>query len=178
MKIKVDDITAEAKEVSFREPESGVNLVLSAAPLNEWQFKTPIAVAVSYYRAGTELFFEGQLDGCTGAVCARCAEEFESPLNRQFRFILSPRSIAGEPGFDRDAEAGDYAVYEGDEVDLSPLIREELLLALPTRPLCREDCRGLCPRCGANLNQGDCRCPEPAGDPRLAPFRSLKIQRS
>ena len=178
MKIKVDNIAAEAKELSFLEPEAEVNRALSEGAQKEWHFKAPIEVKVSYYRAGTELFFEGRLEAPTGALCARCAEEFESRTERPFRFILTPRSIAAEADAESDPTEGDYAVYDGDEVDLSPLIREELLLALPTRPLCREECRGLCPRCGTNLNQGECRCPEPAGDPRLAVLRTLKIQRS
>ncbi len=178
MKLKIDDITAEAKELTFREPEDEVNRVLSQGARREWRFKSPIEVTLSYYRAGTELFFEGELEAPTGALCARCAEEFETLTERPFRFIMTPRSIAAEAGEGGEPDDGDYAVYDGDEVNLSPLIREELLLALPSRPLCREDCRGLCPRCGTNLNQGECRCPEPAGDPRLAVLRTLKIQRS
>ena len=178
MKIKVDDIAAEARELSFREPEEDVNRALSRGAGGEWRLKTPINVHVSYYRAGTELFFEGDLKAPTGAACARCAEDFESEVERPFRFIMTPRSIAEEGGAAAEPDDGEYSVYDGDEVDLGPLIREEILLALPTRPLCREDCRGLCPRCGTNLNQGECRCPEPAGDPRLAVLRSLKIQRS
>jgi uncharacterized protein len=178
VKLKVDDIVAEARELSFREPEAEVNRILSRGAQSEWRFKAPIEVKLSYYRAGTELFFEGKLSGSTGAVCARCAEEFESGTERPFRFIMTPRSIAAEAEAASDPTVGDYAIYDGDQVDLSPLVNEELLLALPTRPLCREECRGLCPRCGTNLNQGECRCPEPAGDPRLAVLRTLKIQRS
>jgi uncharacterized protein len=178
VKIKVDDIAAAAKELSFREPETEINRILSQGAQSEWRFKAPIEVKLSHYRAGTELFFEGGLVGLTGALCARCAEEFESRTERPFRFILTPRSIAAEAEAASDLAVGDYAIYDGDEVDLSPLICEELLLALPTRPLCREECRGLCPRCGTNLNQGECRCPEPASDPRLAVVRTLKIQRS
>ena len=178
VKLKVDDIAAEAKELAFREPEADVNRVLSGGDGGEWRFKAPIDVRVSYYRAGTELFFEGRLAAATHAACARCAEEFESGIERPFRFVMTPRAIAGEGDGDLAAGDAEYTVYDGDEIDLSPLIREELLLALPTRPLCREECRGLCPRCGTNLNQGECRCPEPAGDPRLAVLRSLKIQRS
>jgi DUF177 domain-containing protein len=79
---------------------------------------------------------------------------------------------------DLKVEDLEFSYYDGEEVDLTPLIREQTLLALPTRPLCREDCRGLCPRCGANLNQGDCGCPTEAGDPRLSVLRSLTVRRS
>ena len=56
---------------------------------------------------------------------------------------------------------------------MTPLVYEEAILALPTRPLCAEDCRGLCPRCGANLNQGACGCPAAPPDPRLAVLHTL-----
>ncbi len=68
-------------------------------------------------------------------------------------------------------------LYDGEEVDVSPLIREQLLLALPTRPLCQEGCRGLCPQCGANLNLNSCDCSAAKFDPRLEALRSLKISR-
>jgi uncharacterized protein len=64
--------------------------------------------------------------------------------------------------------------YEGEEIDLTPLVHEQIILALPTRPLCGEACRGLCPRCGANLNAAPCGCPTaPPADPRLAVLHSL-----
>jgi uncharacterized protein len=64
--------------------------------------------------------------------------------------------------------------YEGELVDLSPPLRERLLLSLPTLPLCRDDCRGLCARCGSDLNAGPCGCAAEAGDPRLAVLRTLR----
>ena len=67
--------------------------------------------------------------------------------------------------------------YEGTEVDLTPLVYEQVMLALPTRPLCGEECRGLCPQCGINRNSGQCACATEAGDPRWAALRNLKIDR-
>jgi len=64
--------------------------------------------------------------------------------------------------------------YEGDEIDLTPLVHEQIILALPTRPLCGESCRGLCPRCGANLNAGACGCPAAPPDPRLAVLLTMR----
>ena len=178
MKLRVDDITAEAKELSFAEPEGEINRVLEKEPLTEFQVQEPIGVNVSYYRAGTELFFEGGLHASTTAVCARCAEKFAAPSDRDFRFILAPKAI----GFNGEKDLGDedleFSLYEGDQIDLSPLIREQFLLSLPTRPLCREDCRGLCPKCGVNLNHTQCACSVEVGHPGLAALRNLKVGRS
>ena len=106
--------------------------------------------------------------------CGRCLEQYVFELGKDFSVMLVPKQPLPE-----DAELGDddldLSFYEGDQVDLSPLIREQIILALPTRPLCRESCRGLCPQCGVNLNFQPCACRAASGDPRLAVLRNLKV---
>jgi uncharacterized protein len=105
-------------------------------------------------------------------TCARCLESFPFRLDREFSLVLKPATEATEkPGERADPW---LAFYKGDEVDLSPFVREELLLAMPTRALCNEACAGLCSRCGANLNLGKCGCVEEWTDPRLAKLREWK----
>jgi len=179
MKLRVDEITAEAREIAFPEPEEEINRVLAAGPIRDYAVEGPIAVTMSYYRAGPEVFLQGHLCASTTAVCARCAEQFVTSNERSFRYVLAPKVLNDFDGAgglrDEDVE---YSQYDGEVIDLSPPIREQLLLALPTRPLCAEDCRGLCPRCGANLNLGACGCAEVESDPRLAILRSLKIRQA
>jgi uncharacterized protein len=177
VKIRIEDITADAKELAFAEPEQDINRVLGQGPIREYHLEGPVQVSVSYYRAGTELFFAGDLKTRTMAICARCAEEFDVAGDRPFRYVLSPKVI-GYDGDDARAEDLEFSLYEGEEVDLSPLIREQVLLALPTRPLCREDCRGLCPHCGVNLNRATCKCRVETLDPRLESLSSIKLPRT
>ena len=66
--------------------------------------------------------------------------------------------------------------YSEEEINLSPYIREQVLLALPMRPLCDDDCRGLCAGCGADLNYEPCRCVSSVSDPRMALFRTMKLE--
>ena len=94
MKLRVEEITAEAKELSFAEPEVEINRILEKGPLTEFRVQEPIGVTVSYYRAGTELFFEGGLHASTTAICARCTEEFAAPSDRDFRLVLAPGRLA------------------------------------------------------------------------------------
>jgi uncharacterized protein len=176
VKLRVDDISGEAKEIAFAEAEGAINRTLEAGPVHEFRIAGPVAVEMSYYRAGTELFFEGELTAVTAASCARCAEEFVTPSTRAFRYILVPRALVSNGD-----EAGDdleFSVYDSDEVDLTPLVQEQVLLALPTRPLCKEDCRGLCPQCGINLNEHQCDCRTSQFDTRLAVLRTLKLSRN
>jgi uncharacterized protein len=177
VKLRVDDITAEAREISFAEPEQEVNRMLVRGTLHEYVVKAPLQVSLSYYRAGTEIFISGTLDTATTASCSRCAEEFHLPSHRRFRYVLAPRTMSDDKDFALKAEDLEFSFYKSDEIDLTPLIREQALLALAERPLCREECRGLCPQCGANLNEGDCGCSSGGFEPRLAVLRSLKVGR-
>jgi uncharacterized protein len=178
VKLRIDDITAEAKELAFAEPEAEINRVLEKGPLTEFRVQEPIGVKVAYYRAGTELFFEGGLHASTTAICARCAEEFAAPSDRDFRFVLAPKAIGFDDEKDLRDEDLEFSLYDGDQIDLSPLINEQFLLSLPTRPLCQEDCRGLCAKCGINLNHSQCACSVETGHPGLAALRNLKVGRS
>jgi uncharacterized protein len=177
VKLRVDDITAEGREISFAEPEHEVNRTLVRGTLHEYFVKAPLRVSLSYYRAGTEVFITGTLDTATTAACSRCAEEFDLPSRRRFRYVLAPKAMSDNKDFALRAEDLEFSFYGGDEIDLTPLIREQALLALAERPLCREECRGLCPQCGANLNENDCGCSSGGLDPRFAVLRNLKVGR-
>jgi uncharacterized protein len=177
VKLRVDDITAAERELSFAEPEHEINRMLARGALHEYFVKAPLQVSLAYYRAGTEIFISGTLHTATTATCSRCAEEFDVPGQRGFRYVFAPEALSNNHDFSLKSEDLEFSFYQGDEVDLTPLIREQALLALAQRPLCREDCRGLCPQCGANLNLGDCGCITAHPDPRLAVLRSLKIGR-
>ena len=177
VKLRVDNIMADAKEISFSEPEAEINRALGRGPIREYRLEGPVSVAMTYYRAGAELFFHGEFTAATVARCARCAEEFNAPSGRSFNYVLAPRSIGDDSKGGLRTEDLEFSLYDGQEVDLTPLICEQMLLALPTRPLCREECRGLCPRCGANLNERDCGCSIESADARLAVLRSIKVHR-
>jgi len=176
VKLRLEDITAEAKEILFAEPENETNRILGKGAVHEYQVKSPIDVRVSYYRAGMDVFVQGRIAATVGAACARCAEDFGSSYDRAFRYVLSPKAA----GYAADSELApddvDLTVYEGEEIDLSPLVREQLMLSLPTRPLCRDDCRGLCSHCGVNLNRASCQCSEQKFDPRFAVLRGLTLR--
>lgn len=178
MKLRVDEITAEARRTTFAQSEEEVNRRLAQGPVREFRVGGPIAVELSYYRAGMELFFAGELRAPIIASCARCAEEFSAPNARPFRFVLAPRAAADDADGRVRTEELEFSTYDGEEVDLAPLIAEQLILALPSRALCGEDCQGLCQRCGTNLNLHRCGCERQARDPRLAVLRALKVERS
>jgi uncharacterized protein len=171
MKILVDQIKATPKALAYSEEVEELNVRLRrGAP--DYRLPTPLGVDLEYYRAGLDLFFAGTIHGEVVGTCARCAEDYAFPLDRSFSVVLTPRAAA-VGGAELTADDLALSYYEGEEVDLTPLVHEQTILGLPTRPLCAEGCRGLCPRCGANLNAGACGCPAKDPDPRLAVLHTL-----
>jgi uncharacterized protein len=107
--------------------------------------------------------------------CGRCLESFPLDVDARFDLRYQPHSEnAGE--HEREIEEDDLttAFYENDEIDLGHLMREQFYLSLPMKPLCRDDCRGLCPVCGTNLNRAKCECKPEWEDPRFAALKALK----
>jgi uncharacterized protein len=107
--------------------------------------------------------------------CSRCLDPFTMPVDAAFDLRYLPRSSNAGEG-EREVEEDDLstAFYENDQIDLGQLMREQFYLALPMKPLCLDDCRGLCPQCGTNLNRGTCGCRDAWEDPRFAALRALK----
>jgi uncharacterized protein len=175
VKFSIYQIEEVAKELAYEEPTASLNDVLVHGGVCDYTFTVPAAVRVEYYRAGQELFFHGHITGNVVGQCARCVEKYDFMLEKDFSIVLVPkRELKTEA--ELEEEDLDLSFYAGEEIDLSPLVREQLILALPTRPLCREGCRGLCPHCGVNLNMHKCSCTTAAGDPRLAVLHNLKVQ--
>lgn len=173
MRLRVRDIEETTKELAYEEPTSELNPVLEHGPVHDFTFTGPASVRLRYYRSGQEIFLEGETRCTVVGQCARCLESFEFVHAPRFSFIMVPREgrWADE---DLSGGGGDLTWYEGEEIDVSPLLRERLMLALPTLPLCRDGCRGLCGRCGADLNAGPCGCAAAVGDAPFAVLRSWK----
>lgn len=126
-------------------------------------------------RAGMDMMVRGEIKSGLIAQCDRCLNEVHIPVEAPFDLIYVP----GDPGAGQTGEHELHdrdlilAVYENEQINLDELVIEQLQLSLPTRVLCREDCRGLCSECGADLNFEQCRCEKPI-DPRWQALADFK----
>ncbi|HEY8345872.1 MAG TPA: DUF177 domain-containing protein [Symbiobacteriaceae bacterium] len=137
-------------------------------------FPEPFRGSAEIWNAGDRLLVKAKLKGKAEVLCSRCLTSFETPLNISFdeEFVEGPQE-AVSPREDEE-ELIIASTYEGDVIDLTDSIMDSILLELPMKPLCRPDCAGLCPTCGANLNAGPCGCGETGQvDPRLAALQKL-----
>ena len=178
MKISVDEIPQSPKEIKFSESVEELNEIYRRSKNRDFGFPPLLEVELTYYRSGSELFFSGSFYGRFTGCCGRCLEDYSFTLSQGFDFVLTPVPARSERGAEElhPGELG-LSYYSGDEINLTPLIMEQVMLALPTRPLCSDECRGLCGGCGANLNTEPCVCSTATGDPRMAIFRTLKVGR-
>lgn len=126
--------------------------------------EVPVTVDVLLEWVSDGLLATGTVEGAWEGPCRRCLVPVQGTLNVDVQELFESNP--------RDGES--YALGH-DRVDLEPLARESLVLDLPLAPLCRDDCRGLCPTCGADLNQGPCECPVEVVDPRWAALDVLRL---
>ena len=117
----------------------------------------------------------GKLDGRVQVSCARCLEPVEIPVSREFDLLYRP-AVAEKASDEVAIHEADTEIgyYSGEGMDLEDSLREQILLAVPIKTLCRFDCKGLCPSCGANRNQQLCDCDQHRPDPRWQALGDLK----
>jgi uncharacterized protein len=122
------------------------------------------------------VFIKGSLSASLGIACSRCLEDITVPIGTDFAYSLLP----GEPEVKEDLELAaedlDISYYSGDFIDLTPIICEQIILQIPLKPLCSEECKGLCPHCGINRNTNSCNCHIEFVDDRLAVLKNFKIK--
>jgi uncharacterized protein len=141
----------------------------------DYRVVAPVELVLDVERGRGEVFRAvGRARTRLGLACSRCLEPFDIPVDAAFDLRYVPQTDnAGEGEREIAEEDLATAYYREGVLDLRELLREQFQLALPMKPLCSEDCRGLCPQCGTNLNRGACDCAPRWEDPRLAPLKSL-----
>lgn len=159
-------------------PEGGVRIVVRGED-DPWEGLRDFCLEASpsghlfVQKRGRDVFIEGDIRATFWFECSRCLERFQYPVEASLQQMLRPRGNERVESREIELSAEDleYGDYDEDLIPLARVIEDHLLLSLPMQPLCRGDCKGLCPRCGANRNQEDCTCLENRSE---SPFDSLK----
>lgn len=177
LQVSISKIPLEGLDVD--EVVSGEVLAIDAEELNvagDGRFKAHVEKA----DAGS-LHVRGHLNVNTSGPCSRCLAETPLAIDQELDLFFLPESeLMSENDDEEGAELQDrdlvVAFYHGDMLNLGATVREQVLLAQPMKRLCREDCKGVCPSCGADRNLTQCGCPIPA--PSSSPFSSLALLQS
>ena len=158
----------EQHELTFQEEFAPGTVDFHSA---EFRQAGPLQVTVSATLEGEEIHIAGRLKTRLALPCARCLGPIERAVERRFELFYRPvASIRRDEEIELHDQDLDYGFYSGDGLFLADVVAEQVHLALPMKTVCSEECRGLCPHCGANLNRERCRCGSRPMDPRLAPL--------
>jgi uncharacterized protein len=142
---------------------------------DDFKVVAPVELAFDIFKDKDQFRLVGSVKTTLEMPCSRCLEPFVTPIDAPFDLRYQPHSAVVATA-EREVEEDDLttAFYEHDEIDLGQLMHEQFYLALPMKPLCQADCKGLCSICGNNLNRTTCHCQPYWEDPRLAVLKALK----
>jgi uncharacterized protein len=168
MLLDVETIREPNKRVEQIEPPTAFE------PEDVFRIVAPVELRLNLHKDKANVRVTGTMTTTVEVDCSRCIDGFNVPIESSFDVQYMPTTAAPvHPDTEVGEEELDTAFYQDGVIDLRQLIREQILLVLPMKPLCRESCAGLCPVCGTNLNTDSCECSQEWEDPRLAPLKAL-----
>jgi len=174
--LKFDDIPEEGLDLNWKEERASLLAYMESLSRIDFDFETSLQAEVKVRRTGRSVLIVGKVETTLRLQCVRCLKEFSSPLSTAFDLTLHP---VKEAPSDEDIELGseemESSFFEGGEIHLSEIACEQIFLELPYQPLCQEECRGLCPTCGRDLNLSSCECVKEEFPSGLSGLKKLKL---
>ena len=127
-------------------------------------------------KTSTTVFIKGKLSAIIKSYCSRCLEDVSVPIGGNFAYTLIPAKAETREDVELTAEELEISHYQGDFIDLTSIICEQIILQIPIKTLCREECKGLCSGCSINLNTSSCNCHLAVVDNRMAVLKKIKVK--
>lgn len=182
MQIRVDNLHKGPRQVAFCEPAGTFPALVALAEQGEVVFRGDVAGSLEVSLAGETIRVVGRAATRVGLTCSRCLTETERSLDVPLNLCYQKAEAApGNEALPEELELTlkemELIPFQGDIIDPAPEIAQEIIMALPQSVLCREDCAGLCPVCGNDLNQQECGCEKPVFHAGLARLKDFKVDR-
>lgn len=177
MKLRVDELKGK---VLHREAVESVEAFPILAEINgvDCVFLKPIDISVIARKEPDHIRVDATVSSSARIECSRCLENYDSDMKSEFTIYYREEDSEYN---DEEVELSERDLvsssYSGNEIDLGPEIAEQLLMEIPVKPLCREDCKGLCPTCGADLNRGACDCGRGTYNPKFSALKDFKVKK-
>ena len=179
MRVNIDEIKEGGLERSWELTREQVDAMVAGDQAG-YRSDGPTTVDVRFDKVDRRVLLRARAAAALKVPCGRCLTPVPVRVPLDFKMTFVPEDqYAAPPSREDESDAEDAAAsfepssldeetYSGKELQLDPVVREQLILALPPYPVCRDDCKGLCPVCGTNLNEKECGCDRKVPDPRWA----------
>jgi len=180
VKIRLDHIKHTPYELHVDQPVAVFPVLARMQADGECEFTGPVTADITVEREFDHLKAAGRVQVPINLTCGRCLATYPSAIDSTFRIIFR-KETARQAEIEDETELCDEdlisSTYSGDELDLAHDIEEQVAMEIPLKPLCDEDCKGLCPTCGADLNTGSCACSKETINFKFSALKDFKVSR-
>lgn len=175
MRIRVDEIPDSGRILHFHWDEGRLRQFLPPDDPFELRLPHPVNVDLEIQKRTDHIRIQGSISGSLQLSCHRCLSPFMWTLEENVDvYLIEEERAPREEEVELDVEDIDYEFFDGEVIEIDDLVAEQIFLAIPLKVLCSETCLGLCPRCGANLNEESCRCTRGVKHSPFAKLEAIK----
>ena len=180
VKIEIHHIPSEGLDLAFERPAHHYIGLKELTDSGECEFLTPLAIHLEVQPIRDFFRVKGRIETTIRQACVRCLTDFSVPLATRFTLNYSreiPKDVhkADTEGIELTADQIGMVFFEGDVIEFNDALQEQVILAIPYKPLCKPECKGLCAQCGKNLNTGTCSCRHKSSEGPFSILKDLKI---
>jgi uncharacterized protein len=182
MEILIEKIGEEGLVFEFEKSVETFPVLAEMVANDECEFPIPIRSVLRVFRVGDMIEIDGDIETSVRLPCSRCLRPFETPLKSRFALTYMRRATdVMEDTEAREVElnAEDMGIvyFQGEKINLKDTIQEQVVMEFPLRALCKQECMGLCPTCGADLNEEPCDCDRRSSPGKFAVLKNLKLEK-
>lgn len=174
--LKLDEIPEEGLDLKWTEEKATLSDYVKDLSRIDFAFDSPLQSEVKIRKMGRSLLITGKVETTLRLQCVRCLKEFSYPLSTTFELTLQPlKEAPASEETELGNEEMEASFFEGGEIHLSEIACEQIFLEIPYQPLCQEECKGLCPSCGQDLNVSSCGCVKEEVRSGFSALKKLKL---
>jgi uncharacterized protein len=182
MEIRLEQIKEDGLTFELENSVEVFPILTEMVANGECEFVTPLRAALRALRIGDLVEIDGTIETSVRLPCSRCLQPFEAPLKSSFALTYMQQAadvIEDTEPREVELSAEDVGIvyFQGEKINLKDAIQEQVVMEFPLRPLCKLDCKGLCPKCGADLNEDPCDCDQKPSPGKFDVLKNLKLEK-
>ena len=182
MEIRLEQIKEDGLALEFEHSVGTFPILAEMAANGECEFTAPLRTALRALRIGDLVEVDGDIETSVCLPCSRCLQPFKTPLKSRFALTYMQQTAdvmedIESQEVELSAEDMGIVYFQGEKINLKNAIQEHVVMEFPLRPLCKLNCKGLCPKCGADMNEDPCDCEQRLSPGKFDALKNLKLEK-